>query len=248
MTLELNSPAAAVSARVDKTNGIIFGVSVATAGRVIGHPFTLDEKSLQTIAAVANTYPGGVHVKLDHGSGVAEIIGRLTDFRVDADRVRADLRLLKSHPRYVSLLEIAEMMPGVCGLSISISGEKQEIDGKSLLRCSELYSVDLVDRPAANPNGLFSSTPSGISDDELERVARHVFGDREVDSWRQNTPQDFSSVMRRNFHFRSLSVPGLDTRKIEEKFGAPKKPFGLQRLEQSRHQTKVNEYFTQPKK
>jgi hypothetical protein len=36
------------------------------------------------------------------------------------------------------------------------SGINEEIGGKKYLRCHELQSIDLTDKPAANPDGLFS--------------------------------------------------------------------------------------------
>ena len=47
-------------------------------------------------------------------------------------------------------------MPESFGLSVSISNEPEEIEGKKFIRCAEIYSADLVDGPAANPGGLFS--------------------------------------------------------------------------------------------
>jgi hypothetical protein len=47
--------------------------------------------------------------------------------------------------------------PTPSGLSISFSGEHEEKGETVLARCSEIYSADLVDTPAANPTGLFSA-------------------------------------------------------------------------------------------
>jgi septal ring factor EnvC (AmiA/AmiB activator) len=43
-------------------------------------------------------------------------------------------------------------------LSIAFAGISEAIDNIEYARCTELYSVDLVDQPAANPDGLFSKT------------------------------------------------------------------------------------------
>jgi hypothetical protein len=55
-------------------------------------------------------------------------------------------------------LEIAERIPDTFGLSIAFSGPSEKSTDKltTLQRCSEIYSVDLVSEPAANPNGFFA--------------------------------------------------------------------------------------------
>jgi hypothetical protein len=56
------------------------------------------------------------------------------------------------------VLEIASRMPDTFGISIAFSGPVRERDGRSFASCTELYSADLVQTPAANPTGLFSFT------------------------------------------------------------------------------------------
>ena len=41
-------------------------------------------------------------------------------------------------------------------LSIAFKPEFEQIDGARFVRCSEIYSADIVDSPASNPAGLFS--------------------------------------------------------------------------------------------
>lgn len=158
--------------KVDSTTGIISGVSVITAGvEAIGHGIYTDPKTLSEVQSCAISMRGGVQVKMDHWSGFGAIVGVLKNFRVElateksmgdaigqCDCLRADLHLLKSHPAFEQICEMCEYMPESFGLSISFSGKSETIEGMDFARCSELYSVDLVDRPAANPNGLFSAS------------------------------------------------------------------------------------------
>jgi hypothetical protein len=109
------------------------------------------------VKAAAETYMGGLKVKTDHYTGFNEIVGALKNFVIDGDQLRADLYLLKNHEATARILEMAELMPDTFGLSISFSGEHQETDDTVFARCSEIYSADLVDTPAANPSGLFSA-------------------------------------------------------------------------------------------
>jgi hypothetical protein len=137
-------------------DGVIRGVSVITTGEAKGHGVFIDAKSLQTFLSAAQARPGGVPVKMDHGTGFYHIVGKLENFRIDGESLRADLHLLKTHEQYPRILEMASTMAEAFGLSVSSVATGEQIDGKEYLRCDELNSVDLVDRPAANPTGLFS--------------------------------------------------------------------------------------------
>lgn len=141
-------------------DGVIVGVSVITEGEAKGHDTYIDGETLKTVKECAETYTDGVRVKIDHGTGFDSIVGVLRNFRIEGPKLLADLHLLKSHSDFSRIVEIAETMPGSVGLSISFSGTSEEKDGKFYARCTELYSVDFVDRPAANPSGLFSVVDS----------------------------------------------------------------------------------------
>jgi hypothetical protein len=148
------------AAGVDKASGVIRGVSVITEGAAKGHDLMVDAKTLKQVYETAKAFPDGVKVKVNHGSGFEEIVGALRNFRIDGNQVRADLHLIKSHPRFAAIVEVAQMMPAAVGLSIAFSGAHEVQGGTRYARCAELYSVDLVDTPAANPNGLFSAPKS----------------------------------------------------------------------------------------
>lgn len=148
---------AVLNGTIDAQNSIIAGVSVITVGEAKGHGMLIDEQTLMQVKAAAETYMGGLKVKTDHYTGFNEIVGALKNFVIDGDQLRADLYLLKNHEATARILEMAELMPDTFGLSISFSGEHQETDDTVFARCSEIYSADLVDTPAANPSGLFSA-------------------------------------------------------------------------------------------
>lgn len=141
-------------------DGVLRGVSVITEGEAKGHGVYIDAKTILSVKECADSHPDGVQVKIDHHTGFGSIVGVLKNFRIEGPKLLADLHLLKTHDDYATIVEIAKSMPGSVGLSISFSGEKEEIDGKTYTRCAELYSVDFVDRPAANPSGLFQSVDS----------------------------------------------------------------------------------------
>lgn len=147
-----------LSGAIDAASATISGVSVITVGEAKGHGMRVDARTLAEVKAAAETYAGGLKVKTDHYTGFNEIVGTLKNFAIDGDQLRADLHLLKNHEATARILEMAELMPDTFGLSISFSGDHERAeDGTVFARCSELYSCDLVDSPAANPSGLFSA-------------------------------------------------------------------------------------------
>jgi len=146
---------------VDEENNIIRGVAVITEGPALGHsdkdtgkPLYADGQTLKEVMECAKTYVGGLKVKLDHGSGVAAIVGRLDNFRIDGQILRADFIALNSSPLRAYLFEIAQTMPDTFGLSIHFSGAPKIDDKLAFFRCTEIYSADFVDEPASNPSGL----------------------------------------------------------------------------------------------
>ena len=141
---------------VDAESGMISGVSVITKGIAKGHDLIVDETTLAQVIKCGNAARNGIKVKVGHDSGVGEIVGRLTNFRADGDKVLADLELLATSPQRAFILELATKNPESVGLSISFQGKpEQGANGVMMARCTSLRSVDLVDEPAANPDGLF---------------------------------------------------------------------------------------------
>lgn len=149
----------AISGSVIK-DGVIVGVSVITEGEAKGHGVRIDHATLLSVKVCADSHPDGVKVKSEHGTDFGSIVGVLRNFRISGQKLLADLHLLKTHQDFARIVEMAETMPGEVGLSISFSGIEEEIGGEMFARCLELYSVDLVDRPAANPDGLFRAVDS----------------------------------------------------------------------------------------
>jgi hypothetical protein len=135
---------------------IIEGVSIISVGEAKGHGLFVDATTLQEVKACAESYAGGVKVNLDHGAGIKDIVGFCDNFRIIGDKLVADLNLLENAEKRAYVLEIAEKLPDAFGISIAFSGPVRDISGKRFASCTELYSADLVQTPAANPTGLFS--------------------------------------------------------------------------------------------
>jgi len=164
---------AVLQGQIDAQAATISDVSVITVGEAKGHGMQIDAQTLVEVKAAAETYAGGLKVKTDHYTGFNEIVGTLKNFRIDGDQLRADLFLLKNHDATARILEMAELMPDTFGLSISFTGEHEESEGGTVFaRCTEIYSADLVDAPAANPTGLFSAkVDSGKKDMDEKQFA-----------------------------------------------------------------------------
>ena len=141
---------------------IIEGVSIISVGEAKGHGLFVDDITLQEVKACAESYTGGVKVNLDHGAGIKDIVGFCDNFRIIGKKLVADLNLLETAEKRAYVLEIASRMPDTFGISIAFSGPVRERDGRSFASCTELYSADLVQTPAANPTGLFSFTAKSV--------------------------------------------------------------------------------------
>ncbi len=147
---------------IDTANAVIKGVSVIAKGEAQGHGMFIDGTTLEQIETAASKFSGGLKVRFNHpvkgkDASVLSTAGVLKNFRRDGDCLRADLHLLKTESDTPKILEMATLMPESFGLSVVFSGKDEEKDGKKFARCTEIYACDLVDDPAANPTGLFST-------------------------------------------------------------------------------------------
>jgi len=131
-------------------------VSILTAGQAKGHNLIIDETSLVQALAVAQSM-GRIKVTNGHGAQqVMDILGYVENFRIDGNRLLADLNLLNSDKAdYVA--DLAGLMPDQFGLSLTFSGVPEEREGQRFARVTEIYDVSVVTQPAANPAGMFST-------------------------------------------------------------------------------------------
>jgi hypothetical protein len=158
---------------IDAEAGVIRGVSLITRGPALGHGVMIDERTLEQVKSAAQQYSGGLKVKLNHSGGAGDIVGFIDELRISGKKLLGDLHLLESSPHRAYILEIAERIPDTFGLSIAFSGPSEKsADGHTTLqRCSEIYSVDLVSEPAANPDGFFARKLEQFESDDYQAPA-----------------------------------------------------------------------------
>ena len=196
--------------KVDRTKGVVFGVSVITGGvKAKGHDLWTDSTTLLQMKEKGDER-GKVLVKENHKNpgggttGVDAMVGFLSDFRVEGGKTKADLHFYSSHPRRDLYLDAAENTPELFGLSAAfIPPEKDEVKGgKKMARVDELVSVDLVTTPAANPSGLFSagvdssdgamSTNSSGAEDPILAAIKQLTG--QLDAFKQSVEGRLTNI------------------------------------------------------
>ena len=132
------------------------GISVATVGPALGHEMFVDDVTLLQ-AEQAGLAGSPVKVFVDHDESIDSLIGFLSGFRIEEDQLRADLELLSAHPQADFYAEILTKAPGRVGFSMTFAGKPEDVGDRRFARVENLVSVDLVSRPAANPDGVFKA-------------------------------------------------------------------------------------------
>lgn len=169
---------------VDREQGVIRNYSVITKGPALGHGLDVDETTLDQVVDLGNRSKLGIKSRFDHpnasNTSMGTFVGRTMNFRRVGDRVLGDLHLSESakvSPQgnlHEYILSLAEEDPAAFGASIVFTGKPEQLlddngkplrgdDGKVLpdrARVDALLASDVVDDPAANPDGLFSSETS----------------------------------------------------------------------------------------
>jgi hypothetical protein len=165
--------------RVDQEKGIIYGVSCNTVGEAKGHGVNLDQEFVDKVTMLGNEKKQGVKARFGHpnmcSTALGTFLGRLKNFRTVGQQSLADLYLSNSAKDAPSgdlheyVLSLADGEPDMFGMSICFSpGEQytiddegnkdfENLDGDIFVEIEELHACDVVDDPAANENGLFSS-------------------------------------------------------------------------------------------
>ena len=129
---------------------IIPAVYILSQGEAKGHDLYIDKTSIEQAFESMKKAPNGVKVKMNHGSGLDAVVGLARNPRIEGDKLKADLHLLKSSPHYALIKEMADEAPDQFGVSLAFMNESETINGKDYIRPQSIASADLVSSPASN--------------------------------------------------------------------------------------------------
>jgi len=158
--------------RIDREASVINGFAVVTKGVTKDSRGEFDDIALDSVVEFGNKAKAGIKSRFGHpnmsSTALGTFLGRVRNFRRDGDIVRADLHIDKTAfdtpdgdlAGYV--INLAESDPEMFGASMVIYWEEEKREGLDangnelppFIRVTNLFSVDVVDDPAAN-NGLF---------------------------------------------------------------------------------------------
>jgi len=129
---------------------LIPAVYILSQGEAKGHDLWIDKTSIEQAFELMKKAPNGVKVKMNHGSGLDAVVGFARNPRIEGDKLKADLHLLKSSPHYGLIKEMADEAPDQFGVSLAFMNESETIDGRDYIRPQSIASADLVSSPASN--------------------------------------------------------------------------------------------------
>lgn len=173
---------------VDRNNRIIRGMVIMEAGPLKDGRYAVDATTLKQLVELGNRGVIKSHLSHAHAhgfqDGITSRLGEFVNFRMDGNKVRADLRLYEAASKgpagdlaeYVMLL--AEEAGETFGVSVVITAKDGEnIDGKARLRIIDFSAADLVGEPAAT-SAAFSEQPDNEGDtmsaEALEALQKKV--------------------------------------------------------------------------
>jgi hypothetical protein len=163
---------------IERQKEIIKGFAVVTKGVTFDERGEFDDISLEKIIELGNKAKIGAKSRFGHPNmsttALGTFLGRVKKFRRDGDIVRADLHIDSTAHNTPEgdlagyVMDLAESDPEAFGASMVISWDEEfrkdkegnvlkDDDGNALpplIRVKKLFSVDVVDDPAAN-KGLF---------------------------------------------------------------------------------------------
>ena len=215
--------------------GYIKNFAVITTGEALGHQAWVDNEFISQVATELAKKKKGVVSRYTHPSqsadGLSRGLGRV-EFRSSGDgKVRGDLHFYKSAHKSPDgnlagfLLELASEDPESFGASIAFSRDieaEQEFaeanpsspDARNVnnyphVRLGELRFVDIVDQPAANPDGLFHKDKTFEAANQLIAYAFGLSKEKPTEQVFGVDPDRLAQ-----FTSRFLSTQGLELMKI----------------------------------
>lgn len=198
-------------------------------------PVFTDAKTLETLMAAAKLAGKRVKSREDHNDelgarvGFADSFKRVTDD--EGDRVIADIHVFKTYKNRAIVLETAAETPEEIGLSIDFTPTFELIDGKALMRVTELHGVDMVDEGAITPDGLFLSA-------RVDKAAKV-----ELDTTLETQPPEKMAAPTPEEIMSAVNALGAKFEECMKKMAAPAAPVADPKVDEALKS--VNELKTQ---
>jgi len=188
--------------RVDKKNGIIYGMSVITKGEARSHGMWADDNFLNDVVKQGNALNIGLKTRFGHpnasSTALGTFLGREKNFRRIGDKVYSDLYFDKTAYKTPNgdlatyTMDLAESDPKSFGASITfdrdlelekeVNRKEPREDGLVITVLKQLSGCDTVDSPAANPAGLFSDTNMQFSEEMTVFLDKFLANPEAVDN------------------------------------------------------------------
>jgi len=150
---------------------ILKGVVICEVGEAKGHGFYLGSRFLEQVVLIGNRKQ--IKVRVDHpeegkSGKVLSIVGQAFNFRIDGEKVRADIRLFDVPAKKI-IQQLAKQASNLFGMSLDFTGKigKKLKNGLDEVFCKDLDAVDFVESPAAT-NALFSEKVDSQNEDETQ--------------------------------------------------------------------------------
>lgn len=179
--------------QVDKQNGIIHGVTVMESGVFAqGHFLWVDGNGMEvpegtprakkiklatddrTIASVMDVLKadGRARTRVNHSDLIQDRAGYSEGFEIEGNKLICDVNLFDSFQSRNLILETADKTPDLIGLSIDFNYTTEIAGDTGYLRAYKVNAVDIVDKGAVTPRGLFSVIQLGARNNkETENMA-----------------------------------------------------------------------------
>lgn len=179
---------------VDRQGEAIRGVALLESGdirEIDDRKYFVDATTMDQFVRLAATDNAGLRARFTHGDLTGEslgsYLGRWKNFRIDGNKVRADLFLSpRSHDspkgdlgKYT--MDMAESDPDMLGASMQAKLDRMAMqksrrtDGFSPIRIRSLHGADIVDTPALVNSGMFAAGSSEGDDEMSDAITKEQF-------------------------------------------------------------------------
>ncbi len=222
--------------------GYIKNFAVITKGEALGHGAWVDDTFINELASELSSAKKGVKSRYTHpnqcGDSLSKGLGRVF-YRADGDgKVRGDLHFWKAAHNTPDgdlagfLIDLAQDDPEAFGASISFmrdaeaeemfaaenptSPDPANVNNYPHVRLGQLRFVDIVDEPAANPDGLFHRDDTAAKAAELLEYGLGLSDVKPTESLFGVEPDRLLGFVSNFLHLKGLQIMPIENEEIIE--------------------------------